>query len=159
MSAGSGCGQFVFDKDLFGGNLEALPTDTTEEGCLQLCLDTAGCNGFSWLGMNCYIKNVGADVEFTDRPGITAYRVCPDNVKPAAPGAATPAATPPTAQPSSAATPPPATPASSSGARLWFVHTVKAPSIEQRLSRDKLQPGVYCSKHLSPDSSGRVPTA
>lgn len=69
--------------------MEALPADTTEEGCLQLCLDTAGCNGFSWLGGNCYIKDVGADVAFTDRPGTTAYRVCPGDVKPGGTGAAT----------------------------------------------------------------------
>lgn len=80
---GKGCGQFVDGKDLFGGNLPgSLQEDTTEQQCLQLCLQTGGCNGFSWLGSgasgNCYLKNVAADAAFTDRPGSTAYLLCSD---------------------------------------------------------------------------------
>lgn len=136
MHAGASCGQSAEGKDLFGGNLEALPQDTaTADQCLQICLDTAGCNGFSWLGGNCYLKSVGAAVEFTDRPGTTAYRVCPEDVKPApasTPPAATPstasATPPPSGQGSDAATPTPTTPAQTAGAfhpglHIWPVST------------------------------------
>lgn len=86
VHAGPSCGRYLADKDLFGGNLEALPReDTTEEECLDLCLQTTDCNAVTWLPAGssgqCFLKNVTPDIELTDRPGSKSYRLCTDDAQ------------------------------------------------------------------------------
>lgn len=98
MHAEVPCGEFIPDKDLFGGDLpNSLRVNTTRESCLDWCRRTAQCDAFTWLPFgqagDCYLKDyIGQQA--TNRTGGFTYLLCLDEKEDLEPSSTESGATP-----------------------------------------------------------------
>ena len=77
------CGDYITDMDFFGNDIAGARTDadSTEE-CLETCLSTPNCNGWTLTtGGVCHPKELVDGMTLSQaNVGTVTYRVCPEDV-------------------------------------------------------------------------------
>ena len=73
------CGEFLNNMDLFGGDIPGTAvSSTSNQDCLDICLNTPTCNAITRLGEGlCFPKNLPEVFSIMNRAGSATYRICP----------------------------------------------------------------------------------